>query len=230
MLSTALMIDLTTAFAAGLLGSLHCVGMCGPLATLGCRAVRNGNGVTAPLLFAAGKFVSYSLLGILAGLAGAAFVRGGVSTKTAAVVSIVGAGLILAVIVAARVRSLTAKGPLARVSMMISRAAMKAGWKAPLLLGFAAAVLPCGLLYAMVARSAASGETMTSMMIMQAFGLGTTPALVGLGSLIQRLPQRFARYGSSAGEVVLVISAAVLLWRGYVGLSAAPISACCGGG
>lgn len=228
-MTATLTLDLTTALAAGLLSSLHCVGMCGPLATLGCRAARVKSTLLAPLLFAGGKFVAYSVLGIFAGLVGAAFIGRGTEAKTTAVVSIVGAVLILAVVALSHFHKLTASGPLQRVSLAISKLAMRAGWNAPLLLGSAAALLPCGLLYAMVARSAAAADPLSSMMIMQAFGLGTTPALVGLGTLLSNLPRRFAKYGSAAGEAVLVISAMVLLWRGYVGFAVEPIAACCGG-
>ena len=61
----AFTVDIVPAFVVGLLSSAHCIGMCGPLATLGCRSKMTG-GAWAPLGFSLGKLLSYSALGVLA--------------------------------------------------------------------------------------------------------------------------------------------------------------------
>ena len=228
--------DLITALVAGLAGSLHCIGMCGPLATVGCRAgfaaaplrsrggFRAGN-LISPALFVAGKFLSYSLFGLLAGLLGAALIGSGLLGRTTGILSIAGGVLMIILIAVSRVGSWT--GRTASLSVYIARVALKFGTKAPLLLGVAAALLPCGLLYAMVARSAAAGEAVQGMALMQAFGLGTTPALLGLGMIVRWIPQKWNCFGSVLGEIILIITAAILIWRGFAGLSAPTTPSCC---
>jgi sulfite exporter TauE/SafE len=219
--------DLLTALIAGLAGSLHCIGMCGPLAAIGCRSSLFKSSLSGPLFFVLGKLLSYSVLGLLAGLLGSVIVGSGLLGRATAIVSLAGGAMMLAVILWSRVRrSTSVSSPL----VALTKFAMRAGKSAPLLLGISAALLPCGLLYAMVARSAASGESISGMMLMQAFGLGTTPALLGLGAMMRWIPQRWSRFGNLAGEIVLALSGAILIWRGVAGLMAAPETAppCCG--
>ena len=54
----------TSALVAGLLGSLHCTGMCGPLAVAGCSKGRGVDGATG---YFAGRFVAYATLGAVVG-------------------------------------------------------------------------------------------------------------------------------------------------------------------
>jgi hypothetical protein len=217
--------DLTTALLAGLLGSLHCIGMCGPLAAAGCRAGFYRNELSGPLMFVTGKFVSYSILGLLAGTLGAVLIGTGVFGEATAVVSLAGGIAMLAVIVLSRAKR--ASGT-AGISIALGKFAMRAGVRAPLFLGAAAALLPCGLLYAMVVRSAASGGPVVGMALMQAFGIGTTPALVGLGAVFKFIPQKWSRFGNAAGETILVLMGIILIWRGIAGLLAHDAGpACC---
>ncbi len=210
--------DILPAFMVGLLSSAHCIGMCGPLATLGCRSKMTG-GAWAPLGFSVGKLVSYSALGFLAASLGAIFMNQTGLQKATAWVSIAGGALMILALVLAYALP-TSGGFLAKISIAMSKRALRWGkWMAPGL-GLAAALLPCGVLYAMVARSAAATSPLSGMMIMQAFGVGTMPALLGLGALIQRIPARFSKFGNVAAGALMAITAFVLLWRGVAGLAA----------
>ncbi len=223
---TAFAADLLTALLAGLAGSLHCIGMCGPLATVGCRAGFHKSSHAGPWLFVTGKLLSYSLLGLAAGWLGRALLASGLLGPTTAYLSLIGGVVMIAAIVLARLKVTT--GGAAGASVLVARYALRMGKQAPLLLGVAAALLPCGLLYAMVARSAASGEPLQAMALMQAFGLGTTPALLGLGLIARWIPQRWSRFGNALGEVILILTAGLLMWRGIGGLlHPASGPACC---
>jgi sulfite exporter TauE/SafE len=211
-------VDILPAFIVGLLSSAHCIGMCGPLATLGCRSKMTG-GAWAPLGFTLGKLVSYSALGFIAASLGALFMNQTGLQKATAWVSIVGGSLMILALVLAYALP-TSGGFLSRLSIAMSKRALRWGkWMSPGL-GLAAALLPCGVLYAMVARSAAVESPWSGMLIMQAFGMGTMPALLGIGALIRKLPTRFSRYGNAAAGVLMAITAFVLLWRGVAGLAA----------
>jgi len=73
--------------------------------------------------------------------------------RTTAIISLAGGVLMLLVILWSRIRS---SAGTSAISVKLARVAMKFGPRAPLILGVSAALLPCGLLYAMVARSAAA--------------------------------------------------------------------------
>ena len=218
--------DLAAAFAAGLFGSLHCIGMCGPLAAFGCRSAVVSRNFLSSLLFVVGKLGSYTVLGLLVGFIGAAVVHTVSFSKMIGLVSVAGGILMLVIVVLARWKSASA-GTL-RITVLLSKFAMRSRNATPLLLGMTAAFLPCGLLYAMVARSAAAAQPVLSMGLMQAFGLGTSPALLGIGTLLRTLPPKWSRWGSVAGEIVIALTAIVLIWRGIAGLSATAAGpACC---
>jgi sulfite exporter TauE/SafE len=217
--------DITAAFVAGLFSSLHCIGMCGPLAALGCRSQSLKANSVGPLLFVLGKLGSYSVLGALAGLMGAVLIGSGVLGKATAWVSIAGGGLMLVALGISHLNT-TFRGATS-LTVYLSRLSLRAGNKAPLFLGMATAFLPCGLLYAMVARSAASGNMVGGMVMMQAFSLGTSPALLGIGSLLKMVPQKWSRFGAVAGEIVIALTAAALIWRGVHGLMATAAGPSC---
>ncbi|MDD5087733.1 MAG: sulfite exporter TauE/SafE family protein [bacterium] len=217
---------LGAALAAGLFGSLHCIGMCGPIVALGCRAQFAKASAWGPWLFALGKLGSYSIVGLAAGLIGAAFVSAGVLERATAYVSLVGGALMIAALVLARTKF--AGGRVGRLSMTLAKYSLRAGVRAPLYLGIGAALLPCGLLYAMIARSAAAADPLQGMALMQAFGIGTSPALIGIGAIIRAIPPRWSKFAGVAGEIVLGLTALVLIWRGIVGIMAATAGhACC---
>ncbi|HEY3296391.1 MAG TPA: sulfite exporter TauE/SafE family protein [bacterium] len=225
-MDAALAPDLAAAFATGLLSSLHCIGMCGPLASLGCRAGLSRSSIIAPLLFVSGKIVSYSVLGLLAGFAGAVLIGTNLLGKATAIASLAGGALML--IILALNHFQVSSRHLTRLSAGIAKSSLKTGRRAPLYLGIAAALLPCGLLYAMVARSAAAGAPLAGMTLMQAFGLGTSPALIGVGTLLRLIPPRWSRFGSIAAEIVMALTALILLWRGIAGFTMTPVHhSCC---
>jgi len=211
-------VELIPSFMIGLFSSAHCIGMCGPLATLGCRSKMTG-GAWAPLGFSLGKLVSYSALGFLAASLGAVFMNQTGLQKASAWVSVISGALMLVALVLAYVLPTSGKF-LGRISVAISKRALRWGkWMAPGL-GLAAALLPCGVLYTMVACAAAAETPVVGMLTMQAFGLGTMPGLVGLGAVIRKIPARYSRYGNIAASALIAITAIVLLWRGMAGLAA----------
>jgi uncharacterized protein len=163
---------------------------------------------------------------LVAGLAGSVILRQAAFGKAVSWVSIIGGALMILVIVFLRFSS-GASGRIAMVSGAISRFAIRSGRWAPFFLGIAAAFLPCGLLYAMVVKSATEPHPLVSMAVMQAFGVGTMPALIGVGTIMRIIPQRWKRFGNIAAEAILVLTGAVMIWRGVAGLMAGGAGASC---
>ena len=92
--------ELWTAFVIGLVGSLHCVGMCGPIvAALPIDTRSRMSLIGGRLLYNIGRVITYTLLGIIFGLVGKGFFMGGYQQ----IVSIVlGAAIIIAVLLPGR--------------------------------------------------------------------------------------------------------------------------------
>ncbi len=153
---------------AGLVGSPHCVGMCGGFA-LAC----GGRGRDA-VPWHVGRLTTYAVLGAVAGGVGAILPGPGWLGAVLSGALIVWFSAALAGLVPEPKLVLPGLGRLA------SDLAVRRGVGARYLFGMANGLLPCGLVYAALAVPVASGSAAVGAMAMAAFGLGTVPALTAL--------------------------------------------------
>jgi len=160
---------ITAAALAGLVGSPHCLGMCGSFA-LAC-----GGKVSHTAAWHAGKTLTYAALGVLAGLVGNS-VPGPTWVATAVSTTLViwfAAGLAgMVPEPALRIPGLT---------RLATRAATRGDLASRFFFGMATGLLPCGLVYATLGIAVASGDPLTGGLAMATFGLATVPALAVLG-------------------------------------------------
>lgn len=216
-------------FMGGLLGSAHCVGMCGGLAALcvgsagGFRAgvAQTTGTVWRSVLFSAGRVFTYMFLGSVVGRVGAAIagLPPGVVTAQQALAVAAGVALVamgLAGLGVARlpwgwgsVSSFTsglAAGALAARERGAARRGVVSEQAASFLGGVATGLLPCGLVYAFLALAAARASALEAALVMVTFGLGTTPLMVLSGWGIRRLaPSVRSRLHTLAGGVVVLL-------------------------
>jgi len=228
-------------FVAGLAGSvLHCAPMCGPF-VLGqvstrmarmpaarlCEMRRVGGAMLLP--YHLGRLTTYALLGGVAASLGAGLGRlpwfgwlSGLLLAMAAVLFAAHAGRRLFPAVARVLPGLDPAPPglVRTLSRLVGRHAGGNGYVLGLLLGF----LPCGLLYAALVVAAAGQNPAGGAMAMAAFGLGTVPALIGVGVLGQGAWRLAGRAGgnwmSRLSPAVLVLNAVVLGLLAWQRLSA----------
>jgi uncharacterized protein len=179
---------------ASLLGSLHCVGMCGAFVAI---AVQSGGTPEQrsrqwPLhaCYHAGRLVTYLLLGIAAGAVGrladlSAALAGikPVAAALAGAVMVVFGGVALLRLWGVRIAPLRPPGILGRSIAAVHRRAMnQPPWRRAGLIGLFTTLLPCGWLYAFAAAAAGTASPWRGALAMAAFWLGTLPALVALGA------------------------------------------------
>lgn len=185
------------AFLAGLMGSTHCLAMCGGIA--GALGAAGGTGLRSNLLYNLGRIGSYTLAGAVAG--GLAFALGRVVDLAAWSVITRGlTGLILVLIglnIALGLRltgSLEALGgrAWARLSPLARRMLSRRSPAGMLGLGALWGWLPCGLTYSMLVAAMGAGNALDGAGLMLAFGLGTAPAMVAAGTASAGL-RRLAR-------------------------------------
>lgn len=181
-------LSLGAALLLGTAGSGHCVAMCGGIGGAFGIAGADRSAIAVPVMASVGRVGGYMLLGTLAGLFGAGLSFGLPSSAglwlmrllAAATVVLIGLQLIgrwrvldrLAVVGAPLWERLR---PLTRRLLPVNTPTRALGFG--LLWGF----LPCGLVYGMLALAAGFADPVQSALFMGAFGLGTLPALLGIG-------------------------------------------------
>lgn len=174
---------LWTAFLLGVLGSLHCLGMCGPIVlTLPVYNHQTFKLISSRLLYNSGRILAYGLLGIMIGLVGEGIALTGFQQK----VSILAGGLIIIFSVFS-MQHITRKFNLGalRISSLIKKTLGKflrnRGIFASLVVGFTNGFLPCGLVYLAVGGALATGSWETGLLYMVIFGAGTSIAMFTFG-------------------------------------------------
>ncbi|NCF25022.1 MAG: sulfite exporter TauE/SafE family protein [Gammaproteobacteria bacterium] len=212
---TDLVAALTTALLAGLLGSAHCLGMCGGISGLfalhsSIRGLRRQ--LPMALTYNAGRLSSYMILGSIVGALGSRV--GGLTPAAAGPVRLL-AGAVIILIGLQIAFNIRVLGFLERVGGAAwSRISPLAGKLLPvdtlpraLGLGLLWGLLPCGLVYSVLLIAATSAHAVDGALVMLAFGIGTTPAmlLTGLGAarLSQLMRDRRTRLG--AGLLIILL-------------------------
>ncbi len=186
--------SLLTALLAGLLGGVHCVGMCGGIvAAFSFRADGTQPPFRLHLAYNLGRIFSYAIFGALAGALGASlklatFLPAQAVLYVLAQVVMILLGLYLAglnrwVLVFER-----AGGALWRVVQPLFRRLLPVrSLPQALLAGMAWGWLPCGLVYSVLVSALAAGSATSGAALMLAFGLGTLPNLLGMGLFARQL-------------------------------------------
>jgi sulfite exporter TauE/SafE len=206
-------------FLGGLLGSLHCVGMCGGFALALAGGRPTGN-LSRQLLYNLGRLNTLAVIGALSGAAGMAVVARGPVWVVERALAVV-AGLIMVVVgleMLGVLAGFTARGAavvqgsLGRLLGGVIRSRSPA---APLALGVFNAFLTCQLIYAYAARAASTASVGEGTLTMLAFGLGTLPAMLAVGTTHALVGARVrARLALVAGLLVVGFGVLTLL-RGF---------------
>lgn len=187
------------AFLAGLVTSLHCAAMCGPL---GCVVIPAGDRVLSPAtalgIYHGMRVLSYTLIGALAGGLGLAAITWNETLSRYAGWLLPWAFVAYLLVVAFRIDRWIPQLPvltrsLARLTMAGRRAPAVAQ---PFLVGTLTPLLPCGPLYWVFGLALMTQSPVTGAEFLLAFGLGTLPLLWFAQSRFARLkdqnrPERF---------------------------------------
>lgn len=172
--------EILAAFVVGLVGSLHCIGMCGPIAiALPVPNSSNLSFLIGRILYNLGRVVTYSFLGMILGLIGGRIALAGAQQVVSIVLGVV---IIIAVLLPQKYKNYFAQHPLiqklahplkSNIGVLFSKGTFSAMFLIGILNGF----LPCGLVYVALAGAIASGDAISGAAVMILFGLGTVPAM-----------------------------------------------------
>jgi len=217
-----MMTELGAVFLIGLLGSAHCAGMCGGFVmavteTAGSSQQRRLH----QALYFLGKTATYAVLGALAGAFGHALgtlftgMQNVLSITLGVFLVVIGLGLIGVV---KRFEGLRFFSQLSGFSTALSWLLRRPRPASIFGLGLLNGLLPCGLVYGMLAMAAATGSPVQGALTMGVFGLATIPALylVAIAGSLMR-PVWRARFHLASGILVIVLGL-ITIARGVPGL------------
>lgn len=169
-----------SAIILGLMGSLHCVGMCGPIAFM--LPVDRSNAVKKfqqIFIYHFGRLLAYGIIGFVFGLLGKGLYVFGMQQKLSIAIGVL---MIVAVLVPYKTFSkYNLSGPIYKViSKLKNRLGHELKKKSPdtfLTIGFLNGFLPCGLVYMALFGAIAMGNAAEGSLYMVLFGLGTIPLM-----------------------------------------------------
>lgn len=171
---------LTTAFLFGLVSSLHCVGMCGPIALMLPVDRRNpARRATQILTYQSGRLLAYASIGLLFGLLGKGLYLAGFQQKMSIAAGV--AMILIAVIPERNLSKYNLSGPAMKVisgiRSKLGKAMRNGSYPSLLSIGVLNGFLPCGMVYAALFGAIAMQDVGKGVLFMALFGLGTMPLM-----------------------------------------------------
>jgi sulfite exporter TauE/SafE len=204
-------------FTLGAAGSLHCVGMCGPLSlALPVHHFSKIQKFFALLLYQFGRIVTYSVIGLLFGLAGRQIYISGYQQWF----SIIIGAIILVLAALYFIRRWSARPVFLNKfyrsvqSFIVRILKSSTGPFSFLLLGLANGLLPCGMVYIAVASSLSLSSIAETVSFMSMFGLGTAPAMMLVSYAGQSLKPAWRNSLRKLTPVFISLMGALLILRG----------------
>ncbi len=181
-------LELLPIFFGGLMGSAHCIGMCGPLAvSLSASAPAGTSLLRRQLVFSLGRIFTYGFCGAAAGMGGVWLSSGSHSFVLSQAWLAIFAGVVLVLMglvtvgILPRPATRLLSGLPCGTATWLKTFLSSTGWAGPLLAGVFTGFIPCGLVYAFLLKAGSSGSLWMGWLTMIAFGLGTVPLMVLVG-------------------------------------------------
>jgi len=211
------MTPLLAVFGGALLGSTHCIGMCGGFAAaIGTTRRSLRPAIVRQLIYTCGRIFTYAFLGAIAGFAGQWLGQFETPLLGAQRAFSIIAGVVLLVVGVAALgvfpKRVGRNSIVGRLFAPIYAHLLNAeGNTAYFAAGIATGFLPCGLVYAFLALAVASADVTYGMLTMICFGLGTAPAMIAIGcgsSFLTRTAR--ARVFRVAGALMIVMGAVTI--------------------
>jgi uncharacterized protein len=209
--------ELSAGFVIGLVGSVHCIGMCGPIAVALPVYQRSGwKLLFGRLLYNGGRVVTYMMFGAMAGVIGQRFAVAGFQQEVSIAV---GSLMILTALAPGIMNRFWMKVPFTQklnvyLKKMFAAAFQKRTLASQLAIGVVNGLLPCGLVYMAMAGSAATGSTSGGVAFMAGFGAGTIPVMLGVSVAGSLLPAAVRRRLSRWAPAFILVLGMIIVLRG----------------
>lgn len=206
-----------SAIVFGLLGSFHCIGMCGPIAfMLPIDRHNSTKKIIQILTYHLGRLLAYSLIGLVFGMVGKSLYIFGLQQQLSIIIGVL---MIVAVIIPVQTfNKYNFSKPvykiIAKVKSALGKALKKKTADTFLTIGFLNGFLPCGLVYMAVFASITTGNALQSSLYMLLFGLGTIPLMTSAIYIGKFLNSTIKQNIQKAIPVFVVVIALLFIIRG----------------
>lgn len=206
-------------FLIGVTTSLHCIAMCGGINL--SQSIPNARqsriSLRQPLLYNAGRVISYTLIGAILGTVGCLLGGGNLSSISAMVQGMIKllAGIFL---LFSGLQTLGLLRGGFRLPQVLERFFGKAAsrGRTPFTVGLLNGLMPCGPLQSMWLVALASAHPLNGALSMLFFALGTVPLMLGFGSIITVLSKRFTEIIRQAGAMIVAVMGLAMLMQGHL--------------
>lgn len=172
--------ELWSAFLIGLFGSLHCVGMCGPIVlALPDSSAEKVSFYAGRLMYNLGRIITYSFLGLIFGLMGSGIAMAGFQQSLSVALGII---IIAAVLISFLFKNKLQNNAIeniytSKIKLLFSKFIGRETNFSMLMIGILSGFLPCGLVYVAIAGAVVTASAAGSAMLMASFGFGTLPLM-----------------------------------------------------
>lgn len=209
--------DIFAPLLLGFAGSLHCVGMCGPLVlALPLAAAEKWQVVRQMLVYHSGRILIYVALGMFFGLLGKGMAVAGFQKGLSITAGIL---MICMAFMAWRFESIIVAIPgfgkfTRTVQSNISKLMRAYPGRATFSMGMLNGLLPCGMVYAALAGAISAAGTIEGGVFMAVFGMGTIPLLLAVSVLGSSFSVAVRKKIKFAQPILLILVGLLLLQRG----------------
>lgn len=209
-----------TAFMVGLLGSGHCLGMCGGLVSAFFMKVGAGRAapLAAMLTYHGARIAVYAIVGLLAALLGAVLVSTGRLGLAQGVLQIVAGALVILLgfdlLGLSPIRNAWGFAPLAWLRRQFMTATQKGPIVGSLIGGAINGLMPCSMTMAMAVQATTAPSPPEGMLLMLAFGAGTLPSMLSASVLFGKLGPRLRGWLLKGAALFVIALGISTLWQG----------------
>lgn len=208
---------ITAALILGLIGSFHCIGMCGPIAV--ALPISNKSWalkLTGTLLYNFGRAITYGAMGAVFGVLGEGIQLGGFQSWVSIAM---GAIMIISVLFPVLFRNTGLMdryiyGYVDKLKQQLAPMFKNSSLGSLFVIGLLNGLLPCGLVYVALASAIATGGVVSGALFMFLFGLGTLPMLAVVTLIGNVISGRFKSFLNKLIPYVIVIIGALFILRG----------------
>ncbi|NOU39335.1 MAG: sulfite exporter TauE/SafE family protein [Ferruginibacter sp.] len=204
------------AFTMGMLGSFHCVGMCGPLAlSLPLKSNSFWAKLTGSFLYNWGRIITYSVFGFIFGIIGSSFSFFGYQQWLSIIIGVV---ILIFILLPKKYTAVSNNNFFysffTKLRNYLSKLFSKKSNSSLFTIGVLNGLLPCGLVYMAAAGAVATGNIFNSILFMAFFGLGTLPIMWSIAFWGNFVGINLRNNIKKAYPYMMVIMACLLILRG----------------
>ena len=207
-------------FVVGLLTSVHCIAMCGGINL--AQSIGNTDSskiIMGPLLYNAGRVISYTMIGFFLGLIGMIATGGtgmGIPVILQGILKILAGGLMVII----GINMLNIIPGLRKFqlhlpqSLFLRISHIRKKVSSSFIIGLLNGFMPCGPMLSMQIIALGTGNPLTGAMSMFVFSLGTVPLMMGLGAFISALGKRYSKIVMNVGAILVVVLGLAMFTQG----------------